>query len=430
MSDLAARTDGWLIGHGFDQDKLAERRFPTRDELDRVSSTRPIIVSRICGHAVVANSAAILQVDRKYRPTGDEASGLFTETEGDAFYRHVPPASEEELEEAVLAAAEVALRSGITSVHTLLDSPDQMIGLSRLHSKGKLPLRVTAMPQYADISTLHAHGIRSGFGDDWLRFGACKFFSDGSLGAHTALLSEPYADKPETRGIRIYEPEDLKRKCADAVAKGWQLAIHAIGDQAMRETLDAIEFAIADGDNEMRHRIEHCSLTPPDCLERMAKRKIVGILQPQFVRSDSWTPQRIGPKRVPWAYPFKSMLNAGIPIALSSDCPVEKLDALACLSAAVERDAWTAEEKLTVTEALEAYCMGGAYAGHVEDRVGSLKEGKLADFVVWGGTPETNISPQTLTARAAYIGGELEDLGTFIFGEPRIHFQKWDLRLD
>src|SRR5262249_17919748 len=154
----------------------------------------------------------------------------------------------------------IALKTGITSVHTLLDTPDQMTAWSRLHARGKLPIRVVGIPPYDAVEQLHRHGVRSGFGDNRLRFGGGKLFSDGSLGAQTAWLSAPYADKPETRGIRIYDPEDLKRKCADAQAKGFQLAIHAIGDQALRETLDAIEFALAGQDNRLhRHRVEHAS---------------------------------------------------------------------------------------------------------------------------------------------------------------------------
>jgi hypothetical protein len=260
------------------------------------------------------------------------------------------------------------------------------------------------MPPWSEVASLHRHGIRTGIGDDWLRFGAAKFFSDGSLGAHTALLAEPYADKPTTRGIRIYDPADLKRYCAEVAGKGFQIAVHAIGDQAMRETLDALEFALKNSDNRTaRHRIEHCSLTPPDCLERMACSKIVGILQPQFVQSDSWTPLRIGPKRVSWAYPFRSMMNAGIPIALSSDCPVERLDAFACLAAAVGRDDWTMHETLTVEQALEAYCLGGAYAAHVEDRLGSLQAGKLADFVVLSADPTQLDATAIANLRAARV---------------------------
>jgi predicted amidohydrolase YtcJ len=266
------------------------------------------------------------------------------------------------------------------------------------------------MPAYRSVGTLHEHGIGSTFGDDWLRFGAAKLFSDGSLGAQTALLADPYADKPETRGIRIYDPEDLKAKAADAQAKGFQLAIHAIGDQAVRETLDAIEHALGGESNtHHRHRIEHVALCPGDLLERMAARKIVAVVQPQFVPSDAWTPDRLGPARVPWAYPFKSLAGAGVPLALSSDCPVERLDAFACLAAAVGRAPWSlAGETLTPEEALRAYCLGSAYAAHAETWSGSLEAGKVADFVVLSDDPTrldaTGIA--RLRAEQVFIAGE------------------------
>ena len=388
LSNLAKKTTGWIQGHGFDQDKLAERRFPTRVELDTVSRDRPILISRICGHAIVVNSAALAHASEALRAQGDERNGLYVEDRATAFYGFIPPASEEELEQAVLLAASVALRTGITSVHTLLDYPAQMIGYSRLHQRGRLPIRVTGIPSYAAASHMHGLGIRTGFGDDRLRFGGAKFFSDGSLGAQTALLGEPYADKPDTRGIRMYDPQDLKEKARDAQRKGWQIAIHAIGDQALRETIDAIEFALDGEDNALhRHRVEHASVAPPDCVERMARLKIVATLQPQFVTSDTWTPDRLGPRRSRWAYPFKTLLRAGVPITLSSDCPVERLDAFACIASAVGRHAWSPEETLTPEEAIRAYCLGSAYAGHVDDRLGSLEVGKLADFVVLSGDP-------------------------------------------
>ena len=181
------------------------------------------------------------------------------------------------------------------------------------------------------------------FGDDWVRMGGAKFFSDGSLGARTALLAAPYADenRPDNLGIRIYDPDDLKAKARDAHEKGFQIVIHAIGDQAVRESVAAIIYALGpDGDNTFhRHRIEHASLLPPEELHIMAERKIVAVIQPQFVLSDTWTGERVGPERAAWAYPFAQMEAAGIPLALSSDCPVEKLDAFACLSAVVGRAA-------------------------------------------------------------------------------------------
>ncbi|WP_428940663.1 amidohydrolase [Fontivita pretiosa] len=404
LSELARRSEGWIQGHGFDQDKLAERRFPTRQDLDRVSRHRPIIISRICGHAVVVNSAALAVVTPAERLAGDEDGGLYTENAVAAFYRRIPPLSESQAEQAVLAAARVALKTGITSVQTLLDTPEQMAAYARLRRKGKLPIRVIGMPPYAAVEQLHRHGINSGFGDDWLRFGACKLFSDGSLGARTALLAEPYHDQPDTRGLRIYPPDELKRMARDAQLKGFGLAIHAIGDQAVRETIDAIEFALAGDSNEQhRHRIEHASVCPPDCIQRMAAMKIVVTCQPQFVTSDTWTSQRLGPARSPWAYPFATMRASGVPIALSSDCPVEKLDAFACLHSAIARHEWSPGETLLPEQAIAAYCLGSAYAAHVEDRVGSLEPGKLADFVVLSGDPTRLPAEQIPSLRAVRV---------------------------
>lgn len=409
LSAIAGKSDGWIRGSGFDQDKLKEMRFPTRADLDRVSRERPILISRVCGHAVVVNSAALALVSDAERAAGDAESGLYTETAIDAFYAKTPRRSESELEEAALAACGVALRTGITSVQTLLDTPEQLGAYARLRRKGKLPLRVTGMPAFVQVAELHANGINSTFGDEWLRVGAAKLFSDGSLGARTAWLADPYADDPTTRGIRIYDPQDLKDKCADAQAKGFQVAIHAIGDQALRESLDAIEFALNGQDNTAhRHRIEHASLTPPDCLERMARRKIVATLQPQFVTSDTWTGERVGPNRVPWAYPFKSLERAGVPVTLSSDCPVEKLDAFAAIASAVGRHEWCgSSEALTPEEAIRAYCLGSAYAAHAEQYSGSLEAGKVADFVVLSDDPTKldTMAIARLKAERVFVNG-------------------------
>lgn len=412
----AGSTEGWIQGHGFDQEKLADKRFPTRADLDRVSQTRPIIISRVCGHATIVNSAALALVSDTERNAGDPNAGLYTEGDSSAFYRRVPNLSEAQQEEAVLLAARVALRTGITSVQTLLDTPDQMGAYARLRRKNKLPLRVCGMPPHrAAVSALHENGVGTSFGDDRLRVGAAKLFSDGSLGARTARLAAPYADDaahPGNVGIRIYDPGDLQAKAAEAQAKGFQLAIHAIGDQAVRETLDAIEHALdasGEGDNVYhRHRVEHASILPPDLLERMAARQIVAVVQPQFVASDTWTGERVGPSRAPHAYPFRALLHAGVPLALSSDCPVEKLNAFACLAAAVGRAPWSPDETLSPLEALRAYCLGGAYAGHAEDRVGSLEAGKLADFVVLSGDPTRADAAgiAALTAERVFIGGQ------------------------
>ncbi|MBC8101963.1 MAG: amidohydrolase [Cytophagales bacterium] len=407
----------WVLGRGFDQSKLRENRFPTRRELDRVSSSRPLLITRICGHAAVANSAAIALLSDRERAAGDPETGLYTEGDIGAFWKYVPPPTPNEMEQAILRAGRVALRTGITSVGTLIDSLDQMGAYQRLHREGKLPVRVTMMPPYRAVAALHEHGIGTGFGDQWLKFGGAKLFSDGSLGARTALLASPYTDDPDSAfnlGLRIYDPADLKAKAADAQAKGFQLVIHAIGDQANRETLDAIEHALGPGgDNTFhRHRIEHASILPPDLLQRMADRGILAVVQPQFVQSDTWTGERVGPERASWTYPFRTMRRAGIPLALSSDCPVEKLDAFACLDAAINRAAWSPNECLTAEDALRDYTFGSAYALHNETHLGTLEAGKLADFVVLSGDPtRSGADLRAIKAEQVYLAGEAVPAG-------------------
>ena len=412
LSEVAGRTEGWIRGHGFDQSKLMERRFPTRAELDRVSRDRPVVISRVCGHAGVANSAAIALLTDDERSAGDAESGLFTEESLWAFYKRIPPLTEEHMEQAILKSADVLLDTGITAVQTLLDTPEQLIGYSRLHRAGKLPIRVVGIPPWSAVEDLHRLGLRTGFGDEWLKIGHAKLFGDGSLGAQTALLSSPYADKPDTRGLRIYEPDDLKRRVLEAQQKGFSIAIHAIGDQAVREVLDAIEHALDHDDRDNtyhRHRIEHVSLCPPDCVDRLAKRKIVATLQPQFVTSDTWTPDRIGRSRVPWAYPFRTLLRAGVPVTLSSDCPVEWPSAFEAIASAVGRHEWSPAERegLSPLEAIRAYCAGSAYAGSVDHQQGTLTPGKLADFVVLDRDP-THLPAgeiRKLKAEQVWVGG-------------------------
>lgn len=408
LSDHATRYDGaFLLARGFDQSKLKEGRFPTRAELDNISPSRPLLVTRVCGHAMVVNSAALALVTEAERAVGDAESGLYTETAITPFNNLVPPLTEAEGEEAVLQASAVALQSGITSVGTLLDTADQLGAYTRLKRKNKLPIRVTGMPPQASCDTLHAHGIATTFGDAWLKLGGAKFFSDGSLGAYTALMAEPY-EATGGCGTRIYDPEVLKARCAELQGKGFQIVIHAIGDQAVRESLDAIEFALSQSNQDNifhRHRIEHVSILPPDLLERMATKQIIAAIQPQFVTADTWTGERVGEARAQFAYPFEAMRAAGIPLALGSDCPVEKLDAFLCLNAAVNRHAWSPNGGLSVDDALYGYTVGSHYALHQDHYLGRLTPGYLADFVVLSDapTPENLLS---LKAEQVYVAGQ------------------------
>lgn len=409
----AGKTDGWIVGHGFDQSKLKENRFPTRGELDSVSRDRPMLITRICGHAAVANSAAIRTLTPAEQSAGDAESGLFTETAISPLHANVPPPDDATLERALIEAMNVALRGGITSVQTMLDTTDQMRTYTRLRRKlGRLPIRVVGMPPQRDAERLSEIGVATGTGDEWLRFGAAKFFSDGSLGARTALLSTPYADDSSAIGTRIYDRDELKRRMHVVQRHGFQIAIHAIGDAALDESLDAIEYALAGESNAVhRHRVEHASICRPDQIERLVKLDVPVAIQPQFVTSDRWSGQRVGENRAAWCYPFDSMRKAGVKLGLSSDCPVERLDGRLCLWAATGRHEWSPRERMSPADALRDYTIGSAYLGHREHELGSISPGKFADFLLLEADP-TTLSPtqiRSMPIHAVFVHGERVD---------------------
>jgi hypothetical protein len=399
----STRDAGWIVGHGFDQQQLVEGRFPTRIDLDRLSPHRPVFVTRVCGHAAVANTAAIGALSPDDRAAGDESSGLYLENAVGALHRAVPAQDDADIDASLLDAMRLALSSGITSAQTMLDRPEQLRALARLKSRlGRLPIRVTAHPMEAQADSLHDHGILTGFGDEWLRIGAIKFFADGSLGARTAWLTRPYADDPAAVGIRLYEGDRLARRVADVHRRGFQVAIHAIGDAALDQAIDAIERALDGADNrEHRHRIEHASVCRPDQIERLARLNIPVAIQPQFVTSDTWTADRLGPDRLAWAYPFAKLVSAGVRVGLSSDAPVETLDARACLCAAIERHPWSPSQCLSLEQALRAYCVDSPYLARSGSSIGTLVPGSKADFIVLDGP----LGWPTPPLRDVYVGG-------------------------
>jgi len=405
----------WILGRGWDQGRLREGREPTRRDLDSVFPNRPVLITRVCGHCAIANSVAINLLEPTESAAGDPETGRYTETAIAAFHRLIPTMTPEQQEEAVSRATKVAIAQGITTVGTLLDTADQMGAYHRLNQRGALQLRVVGMPPWTSVEALAANGVGTGFGSDQLRFGGAKLFADGSLGARTALLSSPYFDDtdPSNVGVRIYAPEELTRRVRVADSHGFQIVIHAIGDQAVREAVEAIESALDGRPNRLRHRIEHVSIAPPDLRQRIADAGIVAVVQPQFVTSDTWTGERIGPERSGHAYPLRALRDLGVPLALSSDCPVEALDSLALIAAAVWRHPWSLEGGLSMDEALHDYTLGSAFAIGMEDRVGSLEPGKWGDYVVLSDSPWslTQAEWKRLRVEEVAIAGVVQERG-------------------
>ena len=386
----------WILGIGFDHEILAERRFPTRHDLDEVSRDaagasipicrdKPIFIVRLCGHATVANSKAIELAGPENLPASGLESGLFTENDPGPIWLKIPDTTFEQTVEATLYAANQARATGITCVHALIDSDNDLKAIRHLHGSGKLPIRFYVQVSYEMFTKLKDEGFKSGMGDDMMRIGSAKIFADGSMGASTAALTEDFADSPGNRGILLHTDEQLAEMVRSVHLAGWQAAIHAIGDRAVGQALDAIEAALNEtGESNLvrRHRVEHASILSEELVERMARLKIVAAVQPQFIITDFWTINRVGPERYRWAYPFKTMIEKGIPMSLGSDCPVERLDAFELIHRAVNRDEYSPNERLSVEEVIRLYALGGAHASFQESVRGSLEPGKLADIVV------------------------------------------------
>lgn len=376
----------WLLGAGFDQERFAEGRWPTRADLDAVSLHRPIRVTRVCGHAIVVNSAAMRRAGME--PVGD---GFFVESAMAPFHDAVPDPDDDEWRAAAIHGIRDALHAGWTGVHCLVTEAGEIRAPRALIGRSGQGPRIRIQLPYRLLEPARALGLSTGFGDDRLRIGAVKLFADGSLGARTAAPRAPYADDPGNRGVLIHAQEELDRRVAEIGEAGFQVAIHAIGDAALEAALTAIERA---PHRVAPPRIEHASIAPPELRKRMRQLGVVAAVQPPFVLSDTWLEERLGPERLAWAYPFRGMRAEGITLAGSTDCPVEAVDAWPAVAAAVHRGGQNPAEALSLSEALDLFTAGSAAAAGKERPgesilPGYLLPGQPADFLVLEEDPFT-----------------------------------------
>lgn len=393
------RPDGWLRGHGFDHERFPDRAIPTKNDLDRVAPNRPALISRVCEHLVVANSKALELAGVS------SDNGILTEERMDPVYTLVPEPGADEWEEIAEHAMQLALRGGFTGVHCIVSSKAEIKALTRLRRSGRLPIRVRIQLRSDLTEFAKSLGLTTGFGDEWLSIGSAKLFIDGSMGAHTAMMSEPYADDPNELGELLYTPERLNELAKSAHDSGFQLAIHAIGDKGIDVALDAIEFAAGADAGSARHRIEHASILRPDQIDRFVRTGIIASVQPQFMVTDFWTVRRVGENRKGWIYPFASMWKSGVKMAGGTDSPVERLSSLEAIGRAVTRDApwrgpemsegYNESECLTVEQAWRLFTEGTAYAGFNETILGTLEPGMRCDFIGLDADPFT-VDPRTI----------------------------------
>jgi len=411
----------WIFGHGWDQERFQEKRYPTKQDLDRVSPDNPVTLKRVCGHVCVANTKALeiagVTKETKSPPGGEidknpqtgEPTGILRENAMDLIQRVIPKPTEQELMEACVLACRKAVEAGLTSVHWIIDSPTEISVIQKLRAQDKLPLRVYVLIPVEFLDDLIKLGLHTGFGDSMVKIGCIKILADGSLGARTAALNKPYSDLAETKGMMLYTREELSRLVIKAHKAEFQLAIHAIGDHTVEIVLNALEEVLSKVPRKNhRHRIEHASVLNEKTIRQMKKLDLIASVQPHFIVSDFWVTERVGPERARWVYPFETLVKEGVVVAGGSDCPVEPINPLLGIQAAVVREMFP-EEGISVDEALRVYTINGAYASFEDDVKGSIEVGKLADLVILSENPLSVELDKigTIEVKMTVVGGKI-----------------------
>jgi hypothetical protein len=433
----------WLTGRGWDHTLWAGRgleagAFPTRQDLDRVAPGHPVFLRRKCGHAGWANTRALElagitastpdpaggAIDRD--PLTGQPTGILKDTAMEIVFSLFQEPSLAEATAAIKAAMPHAHRAGLVGVHTM-EGAGAFQAFQALLAAGELQLRITMQIPEENLDAAIQVGLRSGFGNEWLRIGGVKIFSDGALGARTAYMLEPFEGYPGNYGLPMGTPEHLREVIMKASRAGIASFVHAIGDRANREVLDAIAetrrsesaaFSSAGrAQPRLRHRIEHAQIVHPDDVPRFAALGVIASMQPIHATQDMLIADALWAERGAHAYAWRSLLNAGAVLAFGSDSPVEDLSVMMGIHAAVTRrradgspgpEGWYPAQRLTVDEAVSAYTAGAAYASGEERIKGSLAPGKLADLVVLSQDIFT-VDPMAIT--------ETEVVGTMVGGK-------------
>ncbi len=400
-----ARPGEWIRGRGWDQNNWPDTRFPTHEALSRAVPNNPVFLTRVDGHAALANARA-LEAGGITRETADpdggrmildeqgNPTGVLIDRAMDLVSRHIPSESREETRQATLAAIAEANKWGLTGVHDAGVGPEVIEVFEQMARAGEYNLRNYVMIRSDDatLDRFFQRGPQSGLHDGRIWIRAIKISSDGALGSRGAALLEDYSDEPGNRGLILASPERLQRVAVRALQTGFQLNVHAIGDRANRVVLDAFETALREVPRaDHRFRVEHAQILHWHDIPRFAELDVIPSMQGSHQSSDMyWVPNRIGWGRSLGAYAWRSLLNTGVVIPNGSDFPVEPVNPLISFHAFVTRQdadgfpagGWFPAERTTREEALLSMTLWPAYAAFMENEVGSLTAGKYADFVV------------------------------------------------
>ncbi|NJN79055.1 MAG: amidohydrolase [Anaerolineales bacterium] len=420
----------WVLGHGWTQNEW-DGIFPTKEELDAIAPNNPVYLTAKSLHAAWANTAALklanITNDTPNPKDGaiernekGYATGILLETAMGLVSDIIAKPSIHEVEEAIEKAQPILWKMGITGIHDF-DRRESFMALQSLHASNKLKLRVCKNIPVESVQQANELGLRTGFGDAWLWIGSVKAFMDGALGPKTAAMFQGYENDSNNKGILNMDGEELFEHACKAADVGLSMTVHAIGDRANHEVLNAYEqlrnYETKNHLPHLRHRLEHVQIIHPDDAPRLAKLNVVASMQPIHATSDMFAADKLWGERAKFSYGWRTQLNHGAILAFGSDAPVESPNPFLGLHAAVTRrradgspsvEGWFPEEKLSLSEALSAYTYGAAYTANAENRLGKLAENYLADLIVLDEDPFQVDANDLLTMQpsAVMINGE------------------------
>lgn len=394
----------WIIGRGWNQETWQLGRFPTAAEIDTVVADRPVWLARVDGHAGWGNSLALAAggvTAKTADPAGgrieriagtQKPSGVLVDAATALIDSKVPPPRPQDRDLALFEAQQLLLGNGVTAVGDMASTIDDWMTYRRAGDSGRLQLRImTYAASVPEMILIGGTGPTPWLYDDRLRLEGLKLFVDGALGSRGAWLKQPYADDPKNAGNRLLTGTQLRNLMSRAAMNHFQVAVHAIGDAANAEVLDAIDDLAKDFTGDRRWRIEHAQIVDPADLPRFAQHGIVASMQPAHQTSDRLMAEaRLGQDRLAGAYAWHSMIENGVPLAFGSDSPVEAPEPFVGMAVAVSRQdangepagGWLPEQAITREQAFAAYTAGAAYAGFADGRFGELKPGEHADFLL------------------------------------------------
>ena len=429
----------WILGRGWDQNLFPSREFPTHEELSRALPNNPVVLTRIDGHALLANAKAMALAGvtaktkdpaggRIVRDASGNPTGVFVDNAKELVERAVPPSSHDELKKALVAAVDDLNSWGLTSAQDPGEGPSVTGIYEELARANALNIRSYVMLSDPDVSDAASWAksknpfIRRGpqsalyNGHLWIR--AIKLYADGAMGSRGAALLAPYSDDPGNTGLLVSTPEHIEGTAEMALKNGFQVNVHAIGDRGNRNVLDAFETALRKFPRaDHRFRIEHAQTLSPSDIPRFEKLGVIPSMQSSHQTSDmGWIERRLGPVRVKGAYAWRSLLETGVIIPNGTDAPVERVNPFITFHSAVTRQnpdnqpagGWYPEQKMTREEALKSMTIWPAFAAFQEKTMGSLTPGKYADFVILSQdilrVPETDIMKTAVIG--TFVGGK------------------------